>query len=84
MNVGDVVVKTGGADNALTFERVYNPVGVQQELQRKIEVFKAGQQQKDIDQRRRDLVEAIGIYDELRSMHGQRTGTPTVDPETKW
>ncbi|MBX7213193.1 MAG: PH domain-containing protein [Thermoflexales bacterium] len=84
LNVGDVVVKTGGADNALTFERVYNPVGVQQELQRKIEVFKAGQQQKDIDQRRRDLVEAIGIYDELRSMHGQRTGTPTVDPETKW
>ncbi len=76
LNVGDVKIMTGGADNALVFERVYDPLSVQRELQRKIDAFKTGQQQKQVEQRRRELSEAIGIYDELRGLHGQRALEP--------
>jgi len=71
-NVGDVTVKTGGADNALVFERVYDPQGVQRELQRKIDAFMTGKKQQEADQRRHELAETIGIYDELRGLHGPR------------
>jgi hypothetical protein len=70
-NVGDVTVKTGGADNALVFERVYDPQGVQRELQRKIDAFMTGKKQQEADQRRHELAETIGIYDELRGLHGR-------------
>jgi uncharacterized membrane protein YdbT with pleckstrin-like domain len=60
--VGDVTVKTGGADNALVFERVYDPLGVQQELQQKVDTYKAAQSERQRAQQRIDLSEAIGIY----------------------
>ena len=66
-NVGDVTVKTGGADNALVFERVYDPLGVQRELQGKVDTYKAAQKERERAQQRIDLSEAIGIYHGLRT-----------------
>jgi membrane protein YdbS with pleckstrin-like domain len=65
-NVGDVTVKTGGADNALVFERVFDPLSVQRELQGKVDTYKAGQKERERAQQRIDLSEAIGIYHGLR------------------
>ncbi len=66
-NVGDVTVKTGGADNALVFERVFDPLGVQRELQGKVDTYKAVQKERERAQQRIDLSEAIGIYHGLRT-----------------
>lgn len=76
LKVGDVAVKTGGADNALVFERVYDPFAVQRELQGKIDAFKSGQQQREREQRRREIAEVLGVYDELSARQGQRRDEP--------
>ncbi len=72
-NVGDVTVKTGGADNALVFERVFDPLAVQRELQGKVDTYKAGQKERERAQQRIDLSEAIGIYHGLRMMPEKMT-----------
>lgn len=68
-NVGDVVIRTAGAQGELTFSRVYDPRGVQQDVQERLATFKQKQAEKENLRRRAELAEVFGIYDELRRTH---------------
>lgn len=68
-NVGDVIIRTAGAQGELTFSRVYDPRGVQQDVQERWAAFKQKQSEQESARRRLELTEWIGIYDELRRTH---------------
>ncbi|MCS7055169.1 MAG: cyclic nucleotide-binding domain-containing protein [Thermoflexales bacterium] len=72
LNVGDVIIRTGGVDNELDFARVWNPRGVQREVVNRVEAYRAEQREKEAARRRREFIEWIGIYDELIRIHGRR------------
>lgn len=71
-NLGDVSIRTGGAENQLLFARVWNPRAVQREVVQRLEQFQADQRDVEAARRRREFIEWIGIYDELTRIHGQR------------
>ncbi len=68
-NVGDVLVRTGGADNELNFARVYAPRKVQGDIVKQLEEFQNAKQLREAKQRRQEFIEWIGIYDELTRLH---------------
>ncbi len=68
-DMGDVTVRTGGAEGALVFERVYNPHGVQRDITTRLEAYAASQRAREAEQRNRELAEWIAIYDDLRGLH---------------
>lgn len=76
--VGDVTVKTGGADNALVFERVFDPLAIQHELQQKVDAYKEAQNDRQRAKQRVEISEAIGIYhrdkDQTDSLQGPPDG----------
>lgn len=68
-NVGDVSVRTGGADNELNFARVYAPRQVQGDIVKQLEEFQNAKRLREAKQRRQEFIEWIGIYDELTRLH---------------
>lgn len=68
-NVGDVSVRTGGADNELNFARVYAPRQVQGDIVKQLEEFQNAKRISEAKQRRQEFIEWIGIYDELTRLH---------------
>lgn len=68
-NIGDVSVKTGGADNELNFARVWNPRNVQREIAKALEEFQNNKQVQEAKRRREEFIEWMGIYDELTRLH---------------
>lgn len=68
-DVGDVTVRTGGAEGELVFWRVYNPHGVQREITARVEAYAARQRKQEAAQRNREMAEWIAIYDDLRGLH---------------
>lgn len=68
-NVGDVSVRTGGADNELNFARVYAPRQVQGDIVKQLEEFQSAKRLREAKQRRQEFIEWIGIYDELTRLH---------------
>ena len=77
-DMGDVTVRTGGAEGVLVFARVYNPHGVQREITARVEAYAARQREQDAAQRSREMAEWIAIYDDLRGLHrrdSDRDGT---------
>lgn len=76
-DMGDVTVRTGGAEGALVFERVYNPHGVQRDITARVEAYAAGQRTREAAQRNRELAEWIAIYDDLRGLHRRAPGQDT-------
>lgn len=73
-DMGDVTVRTGGAEGALVFERVHNPHGVQREITARMEAYAASQRAREAAQRNRELAEWIAIYDDLRGLHKRDSG----------
>ena len=68
-DMGDVTVRTGGAEGALVFERVFNPRGVQRDINARLEAYNASVRAKEAAQRSHELAEWIAIYDDLRGLH---------------
>lgn len=68
-NVGDVVIQTAGAEGKLTFERVYNPRQVQRDILDRRDAFETSQREKEATQRRKEMTEWLGIYNELTRLH---------------
>ncbi|MCS7059598.1 MAG: cyclic nucleotide-binding domain-containing protein [Anaerolineae bacterium] len=75
-DMGDVTVRTGGAEGALVFERVYNPRQVQREITVRLEAYAASQRAREAAQRNRELAEWIAIYDDLRGLHKHDSSSP--------
>ncbi|HEY3290392.1 MAG TPA: PH domain-containing protein [Anaerolineae bacterium] len=68
-NVGDVIIQTAGAEGKLTFERVYNPRQVQRDILDRRDAFETTQREKEATQRRKEMTEWLGIYNELTRLH---------------
>jgi len=68
-NVGDVIIRTGGVENELSFLRVWNPRGVQREVLMRIEAYRVAKQEEEANRRWRELAALVGIYDELKQIH---------------
>ncbi len=68
-NLGDVIIRTAGVENELSFLRVWNPRGVQREVLMRVEAYRIAKQEEESSRRWRELAALIGIYDELRQIH---------------
>ena len=68
-NLGDVIIRTAGVENELSFLRVWNPRGVQREVLMRVEAYRIAKQEEESNRRWRELSALIGIYDELRQIH---------------
>jgi membrane protein YdbS with pleckstrin-like domain len=65
-NIGKVIVRTAGADNELTFDRVWDPRRVQHDVETRVNEYKAKQAEKENTKRRNEMADMLGLYDELR------------------
>jgi membrane protein YdbS with pleckstrin-like domain len=72
VNMGDVVIQTAGGEGKLTFERVYDPRRVQRDIVDRIERFEANTRERQSAERRQEMTEWLGIYDELTRLHERR------------
>lgn len=68
-NMGDVLIQTASGDGKLTFERVHNPRRVAHEIVEYIDAFDATVRELEAAQRRTEMTEWFGVYDELRRLH---------------
>ena len=72
-NIGDVIIQTAGAEGTLTFERVYDPHGVQRDIVNRMEAQDAHAREQQMAERRHEFAEWVGIYDELKRMYGDNS-----------
>ena len=70
-NVGNVVIQKTGGDK-LIIEWVHDPRSVQQDIFRRIEAAADKKRDRDKEQRRKELADWIGIYDEQARLHSNR------------
>jgi membrane protein YdbS with pleckstrin-like domain len=71
-NMGDVIIHTAGGEGKLTFDSVLDPRRVQHDIVDRIEQFDATTREKQSAQRRQEMTEWLGIYDELTRLHERR------------
>lgn len=80
LNYGSVKIETAGA-GPFTFDLVKDPRGVQQEIFRHMEAFQEHQRQEEAEHRRREMLEWLTAYDQLRRS-GSLGGSPS-HPDTE-
>jgi hypothetical protein len=74
LNFGNVRISIVGKE--LTFDDVYDPLNVQEDIQRRIESFKARRRELDSRQRREELVDLLSAY-YLETQPAQSQNGPT-------
>lgn len=65
LNYGSVTIETAGTE-PFTFDSVKDPSGVQAEIFRRTEAFRAKQRQLEADRRRSELLDWFTVYDQIR------------------
>jgi uncharacterized membrane protein YdbT with pleckstrin-like domain len=65
LNYGSVTVETAGIE-PFTFDYVKDPGGVQAEIFRRAEAFRARQRQQESERRRSELLDWFTVYDQIR------------------
>jgi len=68
-NLGDVIIRTAGVENELSFLRVWNPRSVQREVLMRVEAYRIAKQEEEARRRRQEFSTLLGMYDELRQIH---------------
>jgi len=74
INLGDVIIDTAGAPKAYTFESVYNPVAVQQEIFSRIHAYREWKRQRESQSEMERWAEWFAEYHRLTSGQGQTEG----------
>ncbi|MGQ9553691.1 MAG: cyclic nucleotide-binding domain-containing protein [Anaerolineae bacterium] len=72
LNYGNVTIETAGQVGNFTFEAVYDPSGVQADIFRYAESFRARQQQAEESEQRQALADLLAAYERLREEMGKR------------
>lgn len=67
LGYGDVIIKTAAQDEGFTFKNVANPQYVQHLIFQKLDAFKLRQNERQIRDRQREIIEGLSVYHELRS-----------------
>jgi len=65
INIGNVVIETAGTERTFTFEQVFNPSGVQEEIFNRMVRYQQMQRERTRDATTGGVVEAIGEYHHL-------------------
>ncbi|RME61137.1 hypothetical protein D6779_00650, partial [Candidatus Parcubacteria bacterium] len=65
LNMGDVIIETAGTQATFTFEQVYNPSGVQEEIFNRMVAFQQKEREKQRDATTEELVEMLAEYHHL-------------------
>jgi hypothetical protein len=73
LNMGNVVIETAGTEATFTFDMVYDPSGVQEEIFNRMVLYQQRQRERERDNTTAQLVEVIGEYHRLM----EKTGTLT-------
>jgi hypothetical protein len=74
INLGDVIIDTAGLPRAYTFESVYDPIAVQQEIFSRIHTYREWQRQRESQSEMERWAEWFGEYHRLTSGQGQTEG----------
>lgn len=67
INLGDVVIKTAGAQGDFTFKRVFNPSSVQETIFYRWDRFQDEKRQKAQESSNLQTIEIVGQYDDLQN-----------------
>ncbi len=71
INMGNVVIETAGTEATFTFDMVYDPSGVQEQIFNRMVLYQQRQRERERDNTTAQLVEVIGEYHRLM----EKTGT---------
>jgi hypothetical protein len=71
INMGNVVIETAGTEATFTFDMVYDPSGVQEQIFNRMILYQQRQRERERDSNSARLVEVIGEYHRLM----EKTGT---------
>jgi uncharacterized membrane protein YdbT with pleckstrin-like domain len=71
INMGNVVIETAGTEATFTFDMVYDPSAVQEEIFNRMVLYQQKQRERERDNTTAQLVEVIGQYHRLL----EKTGT---------
>jgi uncharacterized membrane protein YdbT with pleckstrin-like domain len=81
LNYGSVTIETAGIE-PFTFDHVKDPSGVQTEIFRRTEAFRARQRRQEADRRRSELLDWFTVYDQIRGTPPPTDATPSQRQET--
>lgn len=76
INMGNVVIETAGTEATFTFDKVYDPSGVQEQIFNRMVLYQQRQRERERDNNSARLVEVIGEYHRLM----EKTGTYRKEP----
>jgi hypothetical protein len=65
LNYGDVIVQTGGATGELTFDHVFDPLTIQQDLWRKFEMLQNSKREAEAARRRAEIAVWFAEYQKV-------------------
>ena len=65
LDMGSVVVKTGGAEGDLIFNQAADPRGIQRDIAYKMSLLNAGKRSKEVEDELSKMSKWLGIYDEM-------------------
>lgn len=65
LNLGDVIIETAGTERTFTFEKVFDPSGVQEEIFHRMVLYQQNQREKMRDLTAKQTVEIIAEYHNL-------------------
>lgn len=71
-NYGDVIIQTGGAAGEMRFENVFDPVGVQQDVYRRLEAYQAAKGRAEAQRRRDEAAEWLNAYHQVSAEYQEQ------------
>ena len=76
LNLGDVVIETAGTERTFTFNSVFNPSAVQQEIFNRWDAHSEERRRRETENEAQRLAEWIGEYHELQQPPCENRGLP--------
>jgi hypothetical protein len=76
INLGNVIIDTAGAPRAYTFDSVYDPIAVQQEIFSRMQAYRERQRQRESQAEMERWADWLTTYHRLVSGQGQQEGEP--------
>jgi len=71
LNYGNVIIQTAALNEGFTFEFVYNPKQVQNQVFQKLQAYRRRREQRDLRQAQRQLLEGLDVYHDITDKQDQ-------------
>lgn len=70
LNVGDVIIRTAGMNNEITFKRIWNPRLVQRDIESRMRSYRIRQEEKASEKRTKEITDMFSLYDQIKESRG--------------